>query len=106
MDFLIHVIVTAGLLMVVGSIVSGIDVENGKSAVFAALIVSIAKPVLFVLTFPITFLTMGLFLLVLNAFLLMVAAAFVDGFRVRGFKAAIIGSLLLSVLHMLVAWLF
>ena len=62
------------------------------------------RPVLVVLTIPITVLTMGLFLIVVNDLVLKLAAALVPGFRIRGFLPAIWGALLLAVLNVLVAW--
>jgi len=64
------------------------------------------RPLLVLLTFPITFLTLGLFIWVVNAFMLKLTANFVPGFRVEGFKAAMVGSLLLGFLNMVVASLF
>jgi len=58
---------------------------------------ALIRPLLVFLTLPITILTLGLFLLVINALLLKLAAALVPGFRVRGFGAAFLGALLLSV---------
>ena len=103
---LIHLIVSwlvsAFAIWLVARIVPGIEVNNFRSALIAAAVIAIVNvtigPVLRFLTFPITFLTLGLFLLVCNALLLMLAAALTPGFRVRGFLSALIGSLVLTVL--------
>ena len=109
-QFAIHIVVTAALLSVVGSLVSDIEVEDGTSAVVGALVLGLAnafiRPILVLLTLPITFLTLGLFIWVVNAFMLKLTAAFVPGFRVDGFKAAMVGSLLLGLLNLAVAALF
>ncbi len=109
-QFAVHLIVTAALLFVVGRLVSGIEVEDGGSAVAGALVLGFAnafiRPLLVLLTFPITFLTLGLFIWVVNAFMLKLTANFVPGFRVEGFKAAMIGSLLLGILNMAVSGFF
>jgi len=109
-QFAIHIVVTAALLSVVGSFVSDIEVEDGTSAVVGALVLGLAnafiRPILVLLTLPITFLTLGLFIWVVNALMLKLTAAFVPGFRVDGFKAALVGSLLLGFLNFLVAALF
>ena len=109
-QFAIHIVVTAALLSVVGSLVSDIEVEGGTSAVVGALVLGLAnafiRPILVLLTLPITFLTLGLFIWVVNAFMLKLTAEFVPGFRVDGFKAALVGSLLLGFLNFLVAALF
>ncbi len=109
-QFVIHIVVTAALLSVVGSLVSDIEVEGGTSAVVGALVLGLAnafiRPILVLLTLPITFLTLGLFIWVVNAFMLKLTAEFVPGFRVNGFKAAMVGSLLLTFLNFAVAALF
>lgn len=110
LQFLAHVVVTALLLFVVGKIVPGIEVRGGKAALWGALVLGIAngilRPILVLFTLPLTILTLGLFLFVLNALMLMLAAALVDGFRVRGFGAALVGSLLLSLLNLAVSAVF
>ncbi len=109
-QFAIHIVVTAALLSVVGSLVSDIEVEDGTSAVVGALVLGLAnafiRPILVLLTLPITFVTLGLFIWVVNAFMLKLTAGFVPGFRVDGFKAARVGSLLLTFLNFAVAALF
>ena len=109
-QFAIHLLVTAALLSVVGYMVSGIDVEDGTAAVIGALVLGFAnafvRPILVVLTLPITFLTLGLFIWVVNAFMLKITAAFVPGFKVEGLWAAMVGSLLLGILNFAVAALF
>ncbi len=109
-QFVIHLLVTAALLSVVGSMVSGIEVEDGTAAVIGALVLGFAnafiRPLLVLLTLPITFLTLGLFVWVVNAFMLKLTAAFVPGFRVEGFRAAMVGSLFLGILNFMVAAFF
>jgi putative membrane protein len=61
--------------------------------------------VLKILTFPLTLLTLGLFWFVINALMLEVAAAFVRGFQVRGFEAAFLGAIVLSIVSSLLQWL-
>jgi len=110
MGFLIHIVVSAALLFFVGRLVDGIEVRDGKAAIFGALMLGLAnglvRPILLALTLPITFLTLGLFVLVVNALMLMLAAAFVDGFEVEGFWAALWGSLALGVMNFLVGMFF
>jgi len=99
--FVIQIVVVAVLLLVVARIVPGIEVDGCANALLAGLALGIInallKPLLVVLTLPITVLTLGLFLLVINALLLRLAAVFVPGFRVSGFLAAFWGALLLSI---------
>jgi putative membrane protein len=109
-EFLAHLVVTAFLLFVVGKIVAGIEVRDAKAALLGALVLGIAnaivRPVLVFFTLPFTIITLGLFLFVVNAVMLMIAAAFVDGFKVRGFGSALAGSILLSLLNLAVAAVF
>ncbi len=99
--FIIHVVMIAILLLLVQKLVPGIEVDGFGNALLAGLALGIInallKPVLLILTLPITILTLGLFLLVINALLLRLAAAIVPGFRVAGFGAAFWGALLLSI---------
>lgn len=104
--FVLHLLVTAALLLVVAKIIDGIDVEGFGAAVIAALVLgavnAVVRPVAVFLSFPLTLVTFGLFLLVINAAMLWLAAAFVPGLRVRGFGAAFFGSLLLSFFNWMV----
>lgn len=103
MQIVVHVLVTTVLLFLVGQMVSGIQVRDGRAALFGAMVLGLAnafvKPLLVFLTLPITIITFGLFVWVVNAFMLMLAAAFVDGFEVEGFSDALVGSLLLAVMN-------
>jgi putative membrane protein len=106
MGFIAHILVTAALLFILGRLVDGIVVKNVKAALIGALVLGLAnafvRPVLVLLTLPVTFLTLGLFLLVVNALMLMLAAAIVGDFEVRGFKAALVGSIVLAVMNFLI----
>ena len=88
-------------LLLVAEYVPGITVDGFYTALIAAVILGvlnlIVKPILFILTFPITVLTVGLFVLVINAALFWFAASFIDGFSVAGFWPALIGSLIVTV---------
>ena len=110
MDILIRILVNAVLLFLVGRLVSGVEVRDGKAAIFGAVAFGLANAsvgkLLAVLTLPITFLTLGLFLLVINALMLMLAAAFVDGFEVDDFGSALWGAVALSVMNFLVSVMF
>lgn len=105
MEFLIHIMVNAVLLFLVGRLVDGIEVRDGKSAIFGAIVLGLAnasvRKLLIMLTLPVTILTFGLFVLVINALMLMLASAFVDGFEVEGFGAAMWGSVAFAVMNFL-----
>lgn len=102
--FLLHLIVTAALLLLVANLVRGVQVEGWGAALIGALVLglvnAVVRPVMVLLTLPFTILTFGLFLLVVNALMLWLVAALVPGIRIQGFGAALIGSLVLSLLNM------
>ena len=105
MGFIIRIIVYTLALLLAAHVVPGIRLEGFTSALVAGLLLGIVnavvRPILVVLTFPITLVTLGLFLLVLNAFCLWLVSAFVSGFHVTGFWPAFWGALLVSV----VSWI-
>lgn len=82
-------------------LVSGVQADDTRSLVWAAvalgLINAVVRPVLVLLTLPITILTLGVFLLLLNAAMLNLAAWFVDGFHVVGFWSAVFGAIVISL---------
>ena len=95
-------IVSALALWIVAQIIPGILVRDFGSAMIAALVIAVVNafvgPVLRFLAFPLTILTLGLFLLVINACLLKLASLFTPGFKVRGILHAILGAFVLTVL--------
>jgi len=101
MGFLLRVIVNAVTIYVAAYLVPGIRVTGLAPVLGAGLVLglinAIVRPVLIVLTLPLTLLTLGLFLFVLNAFCLWLTAAFVPGFTVDGFGSAFLGALVISV---------
>jgi putative membrane protein len=107
MDRILQILVNAAALWVAVQIVPGLDWAGNEwwkfllVAVAFSLINSYIKPILRILTFPISILTLGLFLLVINALLLMLTGAISDqlnlGFTVRDFWAALLGSIVISI---------
>ena len=103
---LVHLIVSwlvgALALWIVARIVEGIYVRNFGDALIATAVIAVldytVRPILRILGAPITWLTFGLFLLVINAFVLLLASMLTPGFKVRGFLNALLGSILLSIL--------
>ncbi|OGG08539.1 hypothetical protein A2154_00975 [Candidatus Gottesmanbacteria bacterium RBG_16_43_7] len=99
--FVGNIIVGALSLTVVSYLVTGIQLSNFTSALLAAFFIGIInavlKPVLMLLTLPINLLTFGLFSFIVNAGLLILASRLTPGFEVMSFSAALIGSLVLSV---------
>lgn len=101
MKFIFRMLLTAIAVMVIANFLPGVEVESYYSAIFVALVLSLlrvtVKPVLIFFTLPFTIVTLGLFLLVINAIIIMLAGYFVDGFYVSGFWVAMLFSLLLSL---------
>lgn len=107
---LVRWIVSAVLLLVVEHLVPGFHVDGLRSALIAAFVIGLVNATLGVflkvVTFPLTILSLGLFLLVINALMLMFASHFVRGFSVSGFVPAFWGALLLSLLGIVTRWIF
>lgn len=101
MGFVLRTLVNAGAIYVVAMVLPGIGVSSLWAALAAGLVLglinAVVRPVLLVLTFPVTLLTLGLFLLVLNGFCLWLTSAIVDGLQIAGFWWAVLGALLVSV---------
>ena len=97
-----YVLLVALGLLVVEKIIPGIEVSSLYTAIIAALVLGLlnvfVRPLLVLLTLPITILTLGLFIVVINTFLFIFAASFIDGFTVDGFLAGLLGSLVLSLI--------
>jgi putative membrane protein len=100
--FLVHTLVLAIALWVTANVVSGVTVSSWSALALGAVVLgavnAIVRPILVILTFPITVLTLGLFYLVVNALAFGLAAALVPGFQIRSWTAAILGALLTSLL--------
>ena len=101
LPFLIHWAITAFSLWLASRIFKGLKFTSGTSLAIAALLLgfanAIVKPLLILLTLPLTLITFGLFLMELNALELMLVAALVKGFRISGFWTALFSSLFISI---------
>jgi len=101
MNFLLKLVLSAVAVIVLAKILPGIGVDSYISAlvvaVALAILNSIVKPILIVLTLPVTIVTLGLFLLVINAAIVLLADYFIAGFSVNGWFWALIFSVLLSI---------
>lgn len=104
--FLIHWAITALSLWVASHIFRGLRFDSTGALLVSALLLgfanAIVKPLLIVLTLPLTLLTFGLFLLVINALVILLVAALVKGFRISGFWTAVFASLFVSVLSIVI----
>ncbi len=104
MTMIIHWIVSAAAILVAAYLIPGVDVTLIGALVLAVvlgLINVFVKPIINLLTLPVNILTLGLFSLVINALLIMLAASFVSGFTVTGFWAALLFSVVLSLINAL-----
>lgn len=101
MKFILKLLITAALVVILSKILPNVTVDNYVSAVLVALSLSllnfIVRPILVILTLPVTVLTLGIFLLVINAIIILLADWLVDGFEVNGFLWAFIFALLLAI---------
>ena len=104
LPLLMHWAITALSLWIASRIFKGIVFTSGSALVISALLLGLAnalvRPLLIVLTLPLTLVTFGLFLLVINALMLMLVAALVKGFKVSGFWTALFASIFVSVLSL------
>jgi putative membrane protein len=103
--FLLRLLVSALALWVASSIVPGVEIEGGWTLVFAAfwlgIVNAVVRPLAVIFTLPLTLLTLGLFLFVVNAAMFGLTAALLEGFRVSGFFPAVFGAIVVSI----VSWL-
>lgn len=95
-------------LALASAIVPGVDILGTGSLILAALLLAIVnasvRPVAFVLTLPLTIVTLGLFILVLNAAMFGLVAALIENFHVAGFWSAIFGSIIVSITSIIASW--
>ncbi len=103
-NLLVHLVISALLLWLVGQIVPGIRIYGFGPALLAALVLGVVnflvRPVLIIVTLPVTILTLGLFLIVINALMLMLTGVIVPGFKVESFGAAVLGGILLGLFNL------
>ena len=106
MKLLLKWLLSAAALLFVAYVYGGVQVQSFGSALIAAfvigLFIAVLRPVLVILTLPVTVVTVGLFLFVINALMFWAAAGVLDGFHVNGFMAALLGSLIYSALGLVI----
>lgn len=105
MKLFLKLLLTALAVFILSNVLSGIMVSSYTTAIIVALTISVlnmlVRPILVLFTLPVTILTLGLFLFVINAIIILLADALISGFVVNGFFTAIIFSVLLSVFRSL-----
>lgn len=103
MNTLLKLLLTAVAVVVLAKILPGVSVDGYVSAIIVAVVLAIlrliVKPILVILTLPVTIITLGLFLLIINAIIILMADYLIDGFAVRNIWWALAFSLLLSLLQ-------
>src|SRR5690606_5957253 len=103
MKLILRLLLNALAVVILSYVLPGVGVDSMLTAVIVAIVLRVlnflVKPILIILTLPITVLTLGLFLLVINAVIILLAANLIDGFHVENFWWAIIFSLLLAFLQ-------
>jgi putative membrane protein len=106
MKLIIKWLLSATALLAVAQLYSGVEITGFAAALVAAFVIGLfnifLRPLLIVLTLPVTLLTMGLFLFIINALLFWAAATVLDGFQVQGFGAALLGSLIYSAFGLVI----
>lgn len=102
MKLIARIALTALALLIVSQLIPGVVIEGLYPAIIAACILgilnAIVRPILIIFTLPITILTLGLFIFVINASLFYFTASFIDGFSVTGFFPALLGSIIVSII--------
>ena len=106
MKIIVRWLLLAAALLLVAYLYPGVTIKSFGSAMLAAFVLglfnTLLRPILVLLTLPVTLLTLGLFLFVINALMFYFAASMLDGFHVDGFGAALIGSILYSLCGMVI----
>ncbi len=105
MKLLLHLVISTLAVLVAANLLDGVSVDTTTTAVIVAIVLgllnSFVKPVLQILALPITILTLGLFYLVINVFMVYIAESLVTGFQVDGFITALLFSFIVSLVSSL-----
>jgi putative membrane protein len=106
LKLIVRWLLLAAALLLVAYLYPGVTLASFTAALIAALVLgllnTVVRPLLVLLTFPVTLITLGLFLFVINALMFWAAAGVLQGFNVAGFGAALIGSLIYSLCGMVI----
>jgi putative membrane protein len=108
--FLISLLVSALAVVITAYLLPGVYVKNYRNAILVALLIGLVnwlvEPVLIFLTLPLTFITLGLFLFVINALMIMLVSAIMPSFKVKNFVWALAFSIVLSFVNGFLNWIF
>ena len=109
MRLLLHWLMSALVLLLISHFVPGFIVTSFTAALIAALVIGLVNATigafLRFVSFPITILTLGLFVLIVNALMLKLAAGLSPGFQIVGFMPALEGAIILAIAHMIIRWI-
>ncbi len=101
MNFIIKILISAAVAFVLSKILSGVHIDSILTALIFAVVLAaldaIVKPILVLLTLPVTIVTLGLFLFAINAIVILLAAESIDGIKIDGFWWALLFSIILSI---------
>ena len=104
------ILINAVAVYITALILEGVQIKGFLTAIWVAVLLALVnaflKPFIVLLTLPLTVLTLGLFILVINALLLMLVDALVEGMKIRSFAWAVIFSVLISIVNALLLWIF
>ncbi|WP_161890711.1 phage holin family protein [Pontibacter russatus] len=110
MGFILKLLLTGAAAMLAAYILPGVSIDGYMTAIILALVLAvlnaIVRPILVLLTIPVTILTLGLFLLVINALIILLADSLIAGFDTAGFLTALLFSLVLSVITAILDMIF
>ena len=101
MNFILRLLITAAIAYGLSKILTGVHIADFKVALIFALVLAllnaIVKPIIILFTLPITIITLGIFLFVINALIILIAARIMDGIKIDGFWWALLFSIILSI---------
>ncbi len=101
MKLLFRILITAGLVLLISNFMTSVSVADFTTALIVAVVLGLLnifiKPILVLLTLPVTIVTLGLFLFVINACIILLCSRLVDGFRINSFWTALLFSIILSI---------
>lgn len=110
MEFIVKILINGIAVFITAYLLKGVFLKNFGHALLVALLLAVVnaiiKPILVILTIPITILTLGLFILAINALLIMLVDAVLPGFKVKNFWWALLFSIILSIVNAILQWLF
>lgn len=106
MSLLLRILITAALVMLIAHLLPGVKVDSFMQSIYVAVILGLLnlfiKPIIVLFTLPVTIITLGLFLLVINAFMVLLCSNIVGGFHVESFWTALFFSIILSIFQSVV----